>query len=321
MAVNENRRSRNWLFQCNPKLYDLASEIEAGLKAGDWSMNQNRDLISPGDRVFFWQAGPQAQLIAIGHVTSPVYQRDDNPFGRQCVDIAFEYKVVPPLTRDEARHNETLRNFRPFQGQMGTNFVISDPAIVAELDEAVSSRIVPISEGVEGPDINTQKTLDDAIREARADVTRKLLSHVANMDPTAVEWLACRLFEEIGYQDVEVTRRSGDSGIDVKATLVASGVAKIRTCIQVKRQPMVGRPFVQGLRGSLGPHEVGVLLTSGRFSDDAVKEAEDKTKTPITLIDGHRLAELLLEHQIGVSRRLVPLYTLQLGELDLEKPR
>jgi restriction system protein len=204
---------------------------------------------------------------------------------------------------------------------MGTNFVISDLAIVTELEKALANRIVPIGTDIAGPDINTQKTLDDAIREARADITRKLLAHVAKMDPSAVEWLACRLFKAIGYHDVQVTKRSGDSGIDVKATLVAGGVAKIRTCIQVKRQPKVGRPIVQSLRGSLGPHEVGVLLTSGHFSDDAIKEAEDKTKVPITLIDGHRLAELLLKHRIGVSHHMVTLYALQLDQLEMENLR
>jgi hypothetical protein len=46
-----------WLFQCNPKRFNLASHLESGVTEGDWSMNQHRDKISPGDRVFFWQSG------------------------------------------------------------------------------------------------------------------------------------------------------------------------------------------------------------------------------------------------------------------------
>ena len=54
----------DWVFQCNPKRYDLASELEKGNQTEDWSMNQHRELVSPGDRVFFWQTGSNARLLA-----------------------------------------------------------------------------------------------------------------------------------------------------------------------------------------------------------------------------------------------------------------
>jgi hypothetical protein len=78
----------DWVFQCNPRRYDLASEIEKGTQTEDWSMNQHRELVSPGDRVFFWQTGSNARLLAVGHVDSPVYEKE-SPFGRHRVDIIF----------------------------------------------------------------------------------------------------------------------------------------------------------------------------------------------------------------------------------------
>jgi HJR/Mrr/RecB family endonuclease len=311
----------DWLFRCNPKRFDLASELKGGLTTGDWAMNQHRDLISPGDRVFFWQTGPQSQMLAIGHVTSPVHERDDVGFGPYCVDVVFDHKIVPPFTRDEALDDNTLNRFQPFKWAMGTNFLVSDPAIVAELDRLLVGRLVRISASSPiRPNLETQKSLDDAIKQANADVERKLRDYIGDMDPKAFEWLARNLFLKLGYNNAEVTGKSGDGGIDVRATVVAGGVTNILTCIQVKRQKIVGRPVVQSLRGSLGPHEVGVLLTSGRFSDEAIEDAADETKKPITLINGSQLIELLIEYEIGARQKSVlRLYRLELDDLSLEK--
>ena len=95
------------------------------------------------------------------------------------------------------------------------------------------------------------------------------------------------------YKNVFVTKRSGDGGIDVKAILVVEGVGNIKTCIQVKRQQTpVGRPVVQNLRGSLGSHEVGIVVTSSGFSDGAREEAQDLTKAPIALIQWSKIRRI-----------------------------
>jgi hypothetical protein len=56
----------DWLFQCNRRRYDLAAFFEGGGTSEDWAMNQGRNLVSPGDRVFFWQTGVNGQLLTIG---------------------------------------------------------------------------------------------------------------------------------------------------------------------------------------------------------------------------------------------------------------
>jgi restriction system protein len=140
------------------------------------------------------------------------------------------------------------------------------------------------------------------------------------MDPIAFEWLTRRLFVKLGYHEVTVTKQSGDGGIDVRATLAAAGVTKIPISLQVKRQKSpVGRPIVQNLRGSLGPHELGILITSGGFSQEAISDAEDGKKARITLIDGNRLIDLLVEYQIGVQQDSMLIFRLALDNLSAEK--
>jgi hypothetical protein len=66
----------------------------------------------------------------------------DSSFGRFGIDIAFDYKIVPPLTKPEALESETLRKFAPFTGAMGTNFLIKDPEVIVGRSMAFS----PLSE-------------------------------------------------------------------------------------------------------------------------------------------------------------------------------
>ena len=128
------------------------------------------------------------------------------------------------------------------------------------------------------------------------------------------------LFQKLGYKGVTVTKRSGDAGIDVRAVLVVEGVGNIRACIQVKRQHnVVGRPVIQNLRGSLGPHEIGIVVTSSGFSDEAREEAQDPTKAPIALIGGQQFAELLVKYEIGIQQIDRKLYRLALDDLTKER--
>lgn len=310
----------NWLFQCNPTRYDLVAAL-AHSTNGNWAVNQHRDIVAPGDRVFFWETGADACLRAVGTVASPVYERgEDNSFGRYAVDILYQYKVEPVLTREEITQTDTLNTFRPFMWAMGTNIPIHEEAVVAKLEDVLRSRLHPLgtAAGIERT-VNSQKSLDDALKNSEREAILALQKEISSMDPTAFEWLIRALLLKLGYSNVVVTKRSGDGGIDVTADLVAGGIAIIKTAVQVKRMKSVGRPVVQSLRGSLSAHQAGVVVTSGRFAENALEDAIDSSKQPIACIDGARLAQLMLEHRLGVERRMVAIYTLKPEDLQLER--
>ncbi|MGD9617581.1 MAG: restriction endonuclease [Alphaproteobacteria bacterium] len=308
----------NWLFQCNPKRFDLAALLESGVGKDDWAMNQRRKDISPGDRVFLWQTGPDAQLLATAYVISPAYEKE-GPFGQYYVDIQFDAKVASPIKRIEILANEILSKYAPFRGAMGTNFVIPDD-VASELERVLEGRTTFVANSFSlSPNQHaTQETLDTAIKNAQRDVRSALRKHISQMDPVAFEWLIRSLLIKLGYQNVEVTKQSGDGGIDIRAVLVAGGIANIKTSIQVKRQQSVGRPIVQSLRGSLSIHEAGLLVTSGAFTSQALEDANDPQRAPITLIDGTKLAQLMMDSQLGVEHGHVILYRLKLEDLSVE---
>lgn len=98
---------------------------------------------------------------------------------------------------------------------------------------------------------------------------------------------------------------------DVRATLTVEGLTKVPTAIQVKRwSKNVSSRTVRELRGALGPHERGLIITLSGFTRDAIADASAETRVPISLLNGDRLLDLLMDKEIGVKRRRVTVYEL-----------
>jgi restriction system protein len=147
------------------------------------------------------------------------------------------------------------------------------------------------------------------------EVRERLLQRIRTMDPITFEELVGELLAKIGFEDVAVTRASGDGGIDVRSTLVAGDVIQTKMAVQVKRwKSNVQAPVVQQVRGSLGAHEQGLIITTSDFSTGAQQEAEQPDKTPIALMNGEQMVNLLIEHDIGVMRTSYDLIDLEEDE-------
>ena len=98
---------------------------------------------------------------------------------------------------------------------------------------------------------------------------------------------------------------------------IGSGVIRTELAIQVKRwKHNVQAPTVQQVRGSLGAHEQGCIVTTSDFSSGARAEACVSNKAPIALVDGRELLNLMLEYQVGVLRKEVPVFEIQEDLLD-----
>ncbi len=156
------------------------------------------------------------------------------------------------------------------------------------------------------------------IEQHNKKVRQVLRKRLLNMNWDEFEELIARLLAEMGFEDIEVTSRSKDGGIDVRGTLVVGDVIRTRMAIQVKRwKRNVQAPVVQQVRGSLGTHEQGLIITTSDFSPGARKEAARPDATPVALMNGEQLVVLLVEHSIGVTRRCHEL--IELGEIENEE--
>lgn len=106
-------------------------------------------------------------------------------------------------------------------------------------------------------------------------------------------------------QDVRHTGGAGDGGIDGEISLDRLGLERV--CIQAKRWTQaLGPEVVRDFIGALDTRHAakGVLMTTGRVTKEARQTAGRASKS-IVLVDGGELARLMIEHEVGVSRKVV----------------
>lgn len=152
-----------------------------------------------------------------------------------------------------------------------------------------------------------QQQLWTLVRNQEASVRESLRELLLDMDPYAFEHLVKRLLEEMDYQNVEVTTRSGDGGVDVVAE-IELGITSVREVVQAKRhRRAIQRKDLDALRGSLYRFNAvrGTIITTSRYSRGTEQAAFATGAAPITLIDCDKLIDLLIEHGIGVRKRPV----------------
>ncbi|MEM1416314.1 MAG: restriction endonuclease [Myxococcota bacterium] len=154
-----------------------------------------------------------------------------------------------------------------------------------------------------------QPELRVLIRDQEKAVRESLRDLLLDMDPFAFEHLIKRLLEEMDYQNVRVTSPGGDGGVDVIAD-IELGITSVREVVQVKRhRRTIQRKDLDALRGSLYRFDAvrGTIISTSSFSKGTKEAAFATGAAPITLIDGDKLVDFLIEHGIGVRKRTVEL--------------
>jgi restriction system protein len=134
-----------------------------------------------------------------------------------------------------------------------------------------------------------------------------LIEELQKIEPSAFERLCQRLLRELGFQNVDVTGRSNDGGIDGKGILRFGGVLSFHVIFQAKRyKGSVSPSTVRDFRGAMvGRADKGLIITTGNFTREAKREASRDGAPPIDLMDGNDLAEKLKELRIGVEVKMV----------------
>ena len=154
--------------------------------------------------------------------------------------------------------------------------------------------------------LSDEQQMEDAGVEVPEEVRpwrKKLYNVLTNMNPYSFEKLTQRLLRECGFDDVKVTRKSGDGGIDGTGKLKINGIFSFNIAFQCKRyQGSVGAPDIRDFRGSLTTDiEKGLFITTGSFSKQAIDEASNPGKKQIDLISGEEFMTKLAEYGIGLK--------------------
>lgn len=131
----------------------------------------------------------------------------------------------------------------------------------------------------------------------------ELLEVILAMSPSGFERLIQRLLRESGFIQVKVTGQSGDEGVDGHGILRLNGLLSFHVIFQAKRwKGAVGSSQIRDFRGAMvGRADKGLLITTGTFTKDAIKEATRDGAPAIDLVDGDQLIEKLKQLSLGMS--------------------
>ena len=147
-----------------------------------------------------------------------------------------------------------------------------------------------------------EQLVEDEEADPEMKWKKPLLEKIRNISPSAFEQLCKRILRVNGFVSVEVTGKPGDGGIDGSGVLTINLIS-FHVLFQCKRYSggvQVGQ--VRDFRGAMqGRADKGLFITTGHFTADAKKEATRDGATPIDLIDGIQLCEVLKSSRLGVS--------------------
>ena len=154
------------------------------------------------------------------------------------------------------------------------------------------------SEEVEAPD--EEENLSGGYSDELLQLLKELPP--AGFEKSELFCLGCCCFTK-----VVVTGTSGDGGIDGYGVLQVNPLVSFKILFQCKRyKGSVGAPHVRDFRGAMqGRADKGLILTTGTFTTDALKEAVRDGAQPIELISGEKLIEMFESLELGLKPRTV----------------
>lgn len=133
----------------------------------------------------------------------------------------------------------------------------------------------------------------------------EIAANLQSLSPSGFERFCQRLLRESGFQEVSITGRSGDGGIDGIGILQVNALVSFRVLFQCKRyvgSVVVGQ--IRDFRGAMmGRADKGIMITTGSFTADARKEAVRDGVPPIELVDGEKLVDMLEKLELGLKPR------------------
>ncbi len=162
-----------------------------------------------------------------------------------------------------------------------------------------------------------EEEIEAAYQKIREGLATDLLQTVKSQSPTFFERVVIDLLVKMGYGGTrsdagERLGRSGDGGVD--GIIKEDRLGLDAVYVQAKRwDGSVGRPEIQKFAGALQGQRArkGIFITTSSFTADA-EDYVSRIDSRIVLIDGSRLAQLMIDYNVGVA----PLAIYELKRID-----
>ena len=285
---------------------------------GHWSLIQKHNLLdeAAGGKLRLTEDGQEF----LNHNDGQTVQHLDKQEG--LIALLSLVKIKEPvhvggIREDWVRHLERNSNFRSpatfrtalvsrINNLLERNLIERDGVRYSLTGEG-SAYFGRFDDGENSDDITLEFQKSLKLQENRT--RENLLARLLKMDPRTFEYLVQFLLDKMGYENVAVTKSSGDGGVDVIASIEV-GITSVKEVVQVKRhRRTIQRKELDALRGSLHRFGAvrGTIVATSKFTSGTKKAALEQGAAPITLIDGEKLVELLIEHKIGVRKHTIHL--------------
>lgn len=245
----------------------------------------------------------------------------------EIIDLAIEKLNIP-----ESEQQETLKNGESKvrnQAQWARLYLVkggflmsssrgvwslTEKAIKEELTEEIISEIIRAERRnfreqskKEAAKLAKSKTpLEDEIDVDESEEAT-LLEILQELPPDGFERVCQRLLREAGFQEVRVTGKSGDGGIDGYGILEVNPLVSFNVLFQCKRyKGSVSASQIRDFRGAmLGRADKGIIMTTGSFTIEAKREARRDGAPPIEIVDGEKLVAMFQRLELGVIPKTV----------------
>ncbi len=198
-----------------------------------------------------------------------------------------------PVKINEKCLTEFSDSFREWMQKSGRKVTI----------DSTKQNIIPNNSIQVVSELTPNDQLSDAEDLLKIELFEKVRSAILKCSASFFEKLVVQLLEKMGYGIGEITGKSGDGGIDGIIYEDKLGLEKIH--IQAKRYEnnTVGSGEVQSFIGALVGvgADKGVFITLLKFSASAKSYVKSLKNQKVILIDGDKLLELMIDHDLGVS--------------------
>jgi restriction system protein len=138
----------------------------------------------------------------------------------------------------------------------------------------------------------------------------QLLEQIKEIDSETFEHFCKNLLKAYGFKDLKVTKPKKDGGVDGFGKLKV-GISYLNVAVQCKnwKNTTVGRTEIDKFRGAIqGDYEQGILITTSKFSKEALGATTKKGAVPIILIDGLMIIDIMIEKKFGIEIQDMPIY-------------
>lgn len=277
----------------------LKQAIEANVPLDDWACETYATTGHTRWRSIL--AFSSVGMVKAGYVSKERGVWTLLPEGREVLARGIEPKVYLA---------ELDRRYRAWKNSQIVDTAAPGAAPAVVLGEEDESE----DDSLEAPD----ERIDRTLKAAHAALAAELIATVKACEPEFFERLVVQLLLKMGYggsrqEAGRAVGRSGDGGIDGIINEDRLGLDAIY--LQAKRwEGSVGEGPIRDFKGALDAKgaQKGVFITTSSFTSAAIEAARTSRSYKIVLIDGARLAELMIEHDLGVSVAA----TYQLKRLD-----